>query len=843
VAADRFAAALALWSGRAFDGVPAGPVVLAAAAGLEELRLTALADWADLELSLDGHDRVAATLGAAVAEDPTREGLTARLMLALYRAERVAEALDAYERLGEALRRQGLEPGEPVTELAGALARRDPTLVAPLAALPAPAGRFIGRRDELDALAADLGRCRLLTITGPGGCGKTRTAVELARELTAGHPDGTFFVELAGLTDPDAVAARVATTIGVRPQAGEAVADAVHGWLQGRRALLVLDNCEHLRASVAALAADLLARSAGLRLLSTAREPLGLPGETVRVLGGMALPAVGADPAAILRSDAVRLLCERGAAARGGFTLGGADVAVAAEVCRRLDGLPLAIELFAARLRALPLADLAGRLDRSLDVLSGRTGPERHRTMRAAIDWTYQLLGPDERAVLRRLSVFAGGFDLAAAERVVAEPAGPAPTGADGVLEPLTALVERSMVTAAHASDGGGPWYRLLETIQGYAADRLAVTDEAGAARARHAAAYRDLVERLPPMGGADHTVWVRRLDREHDNLRAALRWAVDGDPATALVIAAGLWWYWWVSGQMGEGRVWVDRALAAGSAAAPELRAGALRAAAALARNSGDYRTARERGAQCLAVYRATGDAAGVTAALNGLSITCNAEHDYPAALRYGYESLARAAEAGNRRGVAAALNNVAATLRCEGRLDEAAAMFTDALHRFRAIGDRRGEAAALTNLGIVARRRGDPVASLRWCLASLARYHELDLAEGKLDMVEAVACLWATAARPASALRMLLFAGAERRRLGAPLFTPDEIADREAAERSARAALTVAQQRDAARRAATLTLDAVVAALLAAHEGQAPAAEPAGPAAGVPTHNGGPQ
>jgi predicted ATPase/DNA-binding SARP family transcriptional activator len=807
-ATDRLADALAAWRGRAFEGVPAGPAVRAAAIRLELLRVAALEDWADWEVR---PDRVAVTLAGT---EPTEERLTTRLMLALYRTGRVADALAAYETLEEALNAIGTEPAAESVELAAAIARRDPTLDPPLATLPAPASRFVGRRRELDRLTELIGTGRLLTLTGPGGSGKTRLAIELARSVAPRHPDGVYLVELAGLTDPEAVTGRLASALGIRERAGEPVEQTVRDWLEHRRPLVVLDNCEHLRAATADLAQRLLRDKEGLRILATSREPLGVDGETVWLLAGLSVPEAGASPDEAAKSDAVRLLIDRASAARPAIRIHATE---AGAICRRLDGLPLAIELVAAQLRVLSLAEIAQRLDRGFDLLATSTRTGRHHSLRAAIDWGYHLLQPAEQTLLRRLSVLAAGFTVAAAERVGADPGGRPPNDPGEILALLTTLVDRSMLVA-HPGDAESR-FSMLQMIHVYSREQAKASAdlfELRSAQARHLAWYRALVESAPPLGGDDHELWLARFGAEHDNLLAALQHGVDTDPAAALAIASGLWWYWWTTGQMAEGRAWLDRALAAGSFEPATGRAPALRAAASLARNSGDYDTARVHGSQSLALYKEIGDDAGIAAVLNGLCMTSQAQGDLDASLRFGQESEALARRTGNPRAIAAAVNNVGCTLRVMGRLADAGTRFVEALEGFRSIADRRGEAAALTNLGILARRRGDSSTSRQHCLASLALYRELDLPEGELDMLDALACLELAAGRPAAALRLLLIADRERIRLGSPLFTPDEIADRNDALAGARIALDADEQAAVAAGAEKTALAAAVDALL---------------------------
>ncbi|MFI5934232.1 BTAD domain-containing putative transcriptional regulator [Actinoplanes sp. NPDC051494] len=781
--------ALGLWRGPAYEGGGAGPMVASQAARLEESLLAARQRWTDREMAAGRP--VLAPLSAWVAAEPVTEPLVERLMLALHRDGRTADALDLFERTTMALAEYETQPGAALVALAGAIRRRDPALDQPPPGLPGTRSRFIGRRAELDRAIGLLGVTRLLTVVGPGGCGKTRLCVELAREVAADYAS-VHVVELAGHTT-GLLPERVAASAGAREEAGVPVLDSLARHLAGRT-LLVLDNCEHLRADAARFAHELLAATPGVRIIATSREALGVPGETVFALSGLATPGPGADPA---RSDAVRLFADRVAAARGGTALRPRELPVAAELCRRLDGLPLALELAAARLGALALTELMSRLDRRLDLLVGSSPVPRHQTMRAAIDWGYDLLDEPQRELLPRLGVFAGGFDLAAACAVA---------GTD-VLDPLTQLAGRSMV---EHTDGR---YRLIETIREYAAERLPADDPA---HTRLAALWVAKLAAPPPADGPEHSRWLAAIERDYDNIQAALTWSLNRSATTGLEIAAAMWWYWWVSGRMAEGRSWLRRTLAAAPADPTPLRGGALRAAASLARNSGDVAGARELGEQALATFRSLDDRPGMIAALNNLSITAQGQRDYEASLAYGYEGLDLARQAGNARAIAAALNNTAGTLRCMDRLDEAEPLFGEALERFRAAGERRGEAAALTNLGIVTRRRGLLAASGDHMRAALRVYTDLAIPEGQLDAVEGLAELAVLGAAPARGLTLLVIAERERTAIGAPLFTPDEVADRDAAERRARETLSGDEVRKAFRMASETSLAGAVAELL---------------------------
>jgi predicted ATPase/DNA-binding SARP family transcriptional activator len=765
---------LTLWRGPAFEGADRGPIVGEAAARLSERRLAAQRGWIDRQLA-DGRP-VLAELSGWVAAEPTAEPLVERLMLALHRDGRSAEALDVFAGTVAALAAYETEPSAALTALAEAIRRRDPTLERPGPGLPASRSRFIGRRAELDRAIELSGGTRLLTVVGPGGCGKTRFAYELAREVAAEH-DAVHVVELAGYTSGDGLlAVRFAAAAGVREEPGISAVEALAKHLGTQRALFVVDNCEHVRAEAATVLDELLGAVPGVRVVATSREPLSVPGEVRFPLAGL------------IAADAARLFADRVSAARGGAGLRPEERDRAVELCRRLDGLPLALELAAARLRALPIADIVTRLDRRLDLLVGSSPVERHRTMRAAIDWGYELLDEPQRQLLARLSLFAGGFDLDAASRVA---------DADA-LDPLSQLTDRSMV------NWDGARYRLIETIREYAAERLAADDPA---RSRFVALWAERVSVPPPADGSANLAWLAEMEAAHDNVLAALEWSL------SLRIAASMWWFWWVSGRMAEGRIWLRRALAADQGGPSALRGRALRAAAALARNNGDLLDARRLGEESLATFRRLDDGPGVVAALNNLMITAHGQADHEASLSFGYEALALAEAAGDDRMVAAALNNTAGTLRSLDRLDEAAPLFERALDAFRTLGDARGEAAALNNLGILARRRGEFAASGDYVRSALDRYVELGMTEGQLDVIESLAELDVLDGRPEPGLVRLAVAERERAALGSPLFSPDEIRDRDDAERRARDALTAEEVARAYRTASQTSWAATIA------------------------------
>ena len=578
-AAGRFAEALALWRGRALADVADVEPLALEAARLEELRLVAVEGHAEARIALGLHGEVVAELERLVAEYPVRERLWRLLVLALYRAERQADALAAFRRARVMLAEElGLEPGEELRELAQAVLRQEVPVAPrrPRHGLPVPLTSFVGREEELAALDKLLGRARLVTLTGPGGAGKTRLAVELAIVAAERFADGVWLADLAGVTDVELVPSRVMEALGVRQTADLPVIEALRYQLRSAELLLVLDNCEHLLDSCARLAGDLLGSSPGLRVLATSREALGVPGEAVFVVPPLGVPAESADAADLALSPAVRLFADRASAARAG-----SDVAVAADtvgrICQALDGLPLAIELAAARASALSLTEIEQHLTDKFRFLAHRrpVADARHQTLKTAIDWSYQLLPTPERAFLRALSVFAGGFRLAEAAEACC--AGEEAAAVDLV----DSLVSRSLVVAE--TSGAGTRYRLLETIREYAASQLAEAGEADEVRLRHATVYLGLA-------GRERDLAV--LSGEHDNFRAALGWSLGRQSEIGVQLAAALGDFWLNCGFYQEGQSWLERALAIPSTDTP-LRAGLLRLLGTVLRAAGDLEQA----------------------------------------------------------------------------------------------------------------------------------------------------------------------------------------------------------------------------------------------------------
>jgi predicted ATPase/DNA-binding SARP family transcriptional activator len=572
---QRLRDALELWRGPALQDVGLQESVAfdAAATRLDGLRLTALEDRFDAEINLGRGAALVSELTDLVAANPVREKLVAALMRALVAAGRNSEALHAYQRMREALADElGVDPSPELSALHVALMRgevgrreenRKTNLRAELTS-------YIGKDADVTAVRDLVAGHRLTTLIGPGGSGKTRLATETARTLLGDLPDGAWLVELAPI-GPDSqgggpegqgggkntVAQATLAALSLRDALlGEATnaepVDRLIAAIREREVLLILDNCEHVIESAATFAHRLLGECRRLRILATSREPLGITGEALWPVGPLALPA------------AVQLLQDRAAAVRTDLVFDDGTLATMARVCGALDGMPLAVELAAARLRTMSIDQLATRLDDRFRLLTGgsRTALPRHRTLRAMVDWSWELLTDAERVVLRRLSVFAGGASLEAAERVCAdEGGGPEGQGSGRhtvveeyeVLDLLTSLTEKSLLVV---SDDGAPRYRMLSTIKEYAAHRLAEAGESEPARQAHLDFFTELTETAAPhLLRAEQLTWLATLNAEHDNISAAMRGALAaGEAHAAMRLAAGAGWYWWLVGHKSEG-------------------------------------------------------------------------------------------------------------------------------------------------------------------------------------------------------------------------------------------------------------------------------------------------
>ncbi len=696
--AGLLADALALWRGPPLADFADAMFAQAAIARLEEQRLVALEEQAEARLALGEHSLLAGELGELVAGHPLRERLRAAHMLALYRAGRQAEAVTSYSELrGRLADDLGLDPGPSIVALYQAIleqapglqrAPAPPTLAArPRTNIPAMLTDVVGRTSAVTQLRALLNERRLVTLTGPGGVGKTRLALEAATRAADAFPDGAWLAELAGPTLAGArtPADAVMAVLGIRDDSGMNSSDLLAEALRSRQMLLILDNCEHLVDQAAKLTAQLLQAAPGLRILVTSREPLLLAGEVV-----WAVPP-------LTESSAVQLFVMRAGASAPGFRLDEGNAQAVAGLCRRLDGIPLALELAATRVRTLGVHELLARLDDRFRLLvtGHRDAPARQRTLWAVIDWSWELLTEPERLVLRRLAVAADGCRLHAAEAICAE------DDLD-VLSLLARLVDRSLVVVADGPDG--PRYRLLESVAAYGLQRLHEAGEAGELRGRHRRYYADWAERAAPrLRGHDQRSWLRCLDAEAANLRAALDSALNDNDDDALRMVNALAWYWFLRGRLTEARRALDEALARchGSAAAR---------ATAMAWQNGFAALAGERGEQSAPpTLGGIGDPA-IRATLEWFHAFVASDFGDPSAGEaMTGRALASFRALSDQWGTAAALSTRAKLAMIRG---DAAAVHRDArqsLAIFRELGDRWGQLQAIEWLGAAAAATGD--------------------------------------------------------------------------------------------------------------------------------------
>lgn len=692
-------------------------------ARLRSTYLSLLSELAGLYEGRGDLGSAAELLWRLLAEESTSEGAHASLMRVYALWGRKAEALSQYEHLKDALaQRLGTEPSASVRALREEIAAgrflpqeapRHPSSDSAGALrhnLPIPRTSFVGRERELTEVKHELASTRLLTLVGAGGSGKTRLATEAARDLAGAYPDRAWLVELAPLPKGELVAQEMASVLGVREQPGKPLEQALTQHLHDKKTLLLLDNCEHLLDACAGLSDLLLATCPDLKILATSREPLGVAGEVVWRVPPLPVPLRSSTADELNEFAAVRLFVDRARLKLPAFALTVENAGAVSEVCRRLEGVPLAVELAAARMGAMAAEHLAERLEDTLGVLSSgpRTVSPRQRTMRATLEWSHGLLSEEEGAAFRRLSVFAGGFSLEAAEAVL-----PGEGVADGeVLRLVSALVEKSLLVAdVFPGPAVAPRYRMLEPVRQYAREKLEESDEVELVLGRHAAFFLDLAEQAAPqLRGPLQVEWLERLTREHDNLRAAMAWLLEqGDSETAVQFGWALWLFWWIRGHFTEGRHWMEKALTEGGPLRPYDRAKALFVASTMATGQADFHSAAALVEESARLFEELGDERGVALARGtaGIAAVSQQRHEEGIALLEAAAGLHR--KLGYEWETAVVIVLLAGTWLGLGDLGRAEQKAKEGLALAQKVGDRTGTSAALYILATVSHASGD--------------------------------------------------------------------------------------------------------------------------------------
>jgi predicted ATPase/DNA-binding SARP family transcriptional activator/DNA-binding CsgD family transcriptional regulator len=693
---------------------------------LRQLYLRLLAELAELHEEREEYEPAIEALRPVISEEPTREEAHVDLMRLYAFSGQHYEAVLQYEQLRNALSQElDAEPSGASQRLYEEIrAGKFPATPSPVAGyplkeavgsvpnnLPIPLTSFIGREHEMLEARRLLSMTRLLTLTGAGGCGKTRLALEVAADLVGAYPDGVWLVELAPLSDPALVPQEMAATLGVREQPNRPLAQTLSGYLGSRQALLVLDNCEHLVDAAARLAKALLSACPKLRILATSREPLGVPGESVWPVPSLSLPdAEGAFTTESLMScEAVRLFMDRARSRLPDFELTAENAGAVVRVCRKLDGIPLAIELASARVGALAVEQVAERLEDSLKLLTGgsRTAEPRQQTLRAALDWSYDLLDEAERMLFRQLSVFSGGWILEAAEEVCSGDRG------GDVLDLLSLLVDKSLVVTGASTDGATR-YRMMEPIRQYGREKLEKSGETQRVRESHAGYYLALAEVAEPeLMGLRQGTWLDLLDVELDNLRAALSWSLeeaDGEERaeSGLRAAAALWRFWDMHGP-GEGRAWLEAALERGQGGSYSVRAKALAGLGWIMLFQGDYELAVATLEEAIELYKDLGDLSGEAIALMLLGFAVAHAGDverFPALSEQCEALLQKPLE---RRAAAYLLIFLGMVALEAGDYERAVALLEESRASFRVLGDLRDESMSSFTLGMTELKRGN--------------------------------------------------------------------------------------------------------------------------------------
>jgi predicted ATPase/DNA-binding SARP family transcriptional activator/DNA-binding CsgD family transcriptional regulator len=814
---------------------------------LRQLYLALLVELAGLHEERDELGLAIEALRKATAKEPVLEEAHVALMRLYAISGRPERALAQYERLRDVLSRGlGTRPAAssrrlrdeiaagslPMTPSVGSSQEKEPIGVGKHN-LPAPRTSFVGREQEIVEVKRMLAMTRLLTLTGAGGSGKTRLALEVARDLVRIYPDGVWLVTLAGLSEGDLVPRAVATALQLPERPGQPLTDTLVEALEAKELLLMLDNCEHLVEAAAGLVDTLLDSCPQLGVLATSREPLGISGEVNWSVPPLPLPAKadeesngGATIESLVRSAAVRLFVDRARLRLPDFQLTQHNAGAVARVCRKLDGIPLAIELATGRMGALAVEQVAQRLDVSLDVLSSanRISTPRQQTLRATIDWSHKLLSEAEQKVFERFSVFAGGWTLEAAEVVCCGGV----VEQEDVLNLLGGLVDKSLAVAG-AATGGAIRYRMLEPIRQYAWEKLKQNGEADETRDRHAAFFLSLAERAEPeLARLRQSAWLVRLEGEHDNMREALSWALENEEGELVLrLGAALWRFWHVRGYLSEGLRWMKRVLAEGEPAASQARVKALEGMGWLTQYQGDFQRARATYEEMLKLSRELGDKGNIATALNSLGtvaaqqgdneqartlldenlevikeleaegspattlkkfyvcnllgyLAINEENDYVRGTTLWEESLALARKLGDDHSIGTTLGNLGHIALLQRAFERAKARSEEALAFANELGSAGVEIvpSACINLGLASLGLGEHERAMGSFEEALVMSQDMGRTPQVIEALEGMASLAGAMGKATRAARMWGAAEAARQATGISAFTPEELA-----------------------------------------------------------------
>jgi predicted ATPase/DNA-binding SARP family transcriptional activator/DNA-binding CsgD family transcriptional regulator len=711
----------------------------------QELRrvfLSVLIELAGLYEARGDYGRGLEALQRSLSEEPTKEEAHARLMRLHALSGRQHEALSQYEQLSRALSKQfGTEPDVTTRRLRdeiaqGAFPAPPPLLTDPPQEeasdlsrhnLSEPRTSFVGREREMLEIKRALSATRLLTLTGTGGSGKTRLALEVARDLVGSYADGVWLIELAPLSEPELVIQEVAGTLGVQERPSLHLLESLLDTLGGKEMLLLLDNCEQLIDAAAHLTSSLLDSCPRMRVLATSREHLGVIGESIWLVPSLSIPGAQQIPTVeeLEGYESARLFADRASMRHPDFELTPDNAQAVAQICARLEGIPLAIELAAARVGLLSAEQIADRLGHSPKLLTGgeRTADPHHHTLRATLDWSYELLGGTEQALFRRLSAFAGGFTPEAAESVGAGGS----IDEEDILELLSVLVDKSLVVVEESWERGAR-FRLLEPVRQYAWEKLRSSEEeSDAILRRHAAFFLALAEEAEPeLKGPRQVDWLDRLETEHDNLRAALSWSLGRGSDLGPRIASALSLFWYTRGNLSEGRTYLE-AVARSGVAPATVRAKALDGLGWIAEPQGDYERARTAYEESLKLYRRFGDKTGVANALGDLGSLALDQGDYEQATSLLEESLTLHRELGSREDVIGILDSLGVLASAKGDQEQSIAFLSEAVAMSRGTGNVRRTATSLGNLGFTTLVHGEPEKATALLDESLALFREI--------------------------------------------------------------------------------------------------------------------